>query len=364
MNEPTIITAFYNIRELEQNDSPNNRGIDEYLELAKNFILQLPYPLVIYIDTTTSSDEILEFIQTNRPYKNKTQIVREPFENTYFYKHIDRIRELQQIYPIYNGRLEHETPHYIVLNNNKFWWLEQTIRQNPFSSERFMWMDFGINHVARNVEKIRTWIHDIPEKIRQMCINPLTESSDYINVFHIIYHHYAGGLFSGSSEYMMKYIDAFKSTTEKIYSENWYQIDEAVMTIVHNENPEWFDDFYGDYIGIIANYKEPEFSWHLIFAAIKKYMDRNNVHITQKILDYMEPVIINQHEYNDNSHYFIMRSIICNYYTNNHMLKPIVIEFINKQLEMENKHVESLISQNQNNIEYYTNKNELLYENL
>jgi hypothetical protein len=362
MNEPTIITAFYNIRELEQNDSPNNRGIDEYLELAKKFILQLPYPLVIYIDTTESSDKIYEFIQTNRHYKNKTQIVREPFENTYFYKDIDRIRELQQIYPIYNGRLEHETPHYIVLNNNKFWWLEQTIRQNPFSSERFMWMDFGINHVARNVEKIHTWIHDIPEKIRQMCINPLTESSDYKDVFHTIYHHYAGGLFSGSAKYMQKYIDAFKSTTEKIYSENWYQIDEAVMTIVHNENPEWFDDFYGDYAGIIANYKEPEFSWILIFSAIKKYMDCNNTRVAQKILDYMEPVIINQPEYNDNSHYYIMYSIICNYYTNNYMFKPVVVEFINKELQVENKRVEFLIMQNQNNIEYYTNKNELLYE--
>jgi hypothetical protein len=209
MNEPTIVTAFYNIRELEQNNSPDNRGIEEYLELSKKFILQLPYPLVIYIDTTESSDKIYDFIQTNRPYKNKTQIIREPFENTYFYKDIDRLRELQQIYPIYNGRLEHETPHYIVLNNNKFWWLEQTIHQNPFSSERFMWIDFGINHIALNTEKIHTWIHDIPEKIRQMCINPLTESNEYINVFHTIYHHYAGGLFSGSAEYMQKYLYAF-----------------------------------------------------------------------------------------------------------------------------------------------------------
>lgn len=193
-----------------------------------------------------------------------------------------------------------------------------------------------------------------------MCINPLTESNDYINVFHAIYHHYAGGLFTGSAEYMMKYINAFKETTEKIYGENWYQIDEAVMTIVHNENPEWFDDFYGDYIGIIANYKEPEVSWRLIFSAIKKYMDHNKLHIAQKILDYMEPVI-NQSEYNDNSHYFIMCSIICNYYTNNRMLKPMVVEFINKQLEMENKHLEFLLRANQNNLAYYTNKNDLNY---
>jgi hypothetical protein len=161
---------------------------------------------------------------------------------------------------------------------------------------------------------------------------------------------------------MKKYSELFKKKTEEIYNENWYQIDEAIMTIIHNENPEWFDNFYGDYIGIIANYKEPEFSWHLIYGAIKKYMDRNKVYAAQKILDYIEPVIIKQSDYNDNSVYFIMHSIICNYYTNNCMLKPLIIEYINKELKMDNKSLEHLIRQNHNNIEYYTNKNELLYE--
>ena len=358
MNEPTIVTAFYNIRELEQNNSPNNRAIHEYLELSKKFILRLPYSLVIYIDTTTSSHEIYEFIEKNRLYKYKTRIIREPFEHTYFYKDIHRIRELQQIYTIYNGRLDHETPHYIVLNNNKFWWMEQTIAQNPFSSERFIWMDFGINHVASNTEKIHTWIHNIPEKIRQMCVNPLTESNDYASVFKKIYHHYAGGLFSGSTEYMNKYINAFKQTTEKIYNENWYQIDEAIMTIVHNENPEWFDDYYGDYNGIICNYREPELSWHLIFNAIKKYLDKNQNN-AQKILDYMEPAII-QSKYNENSNYFIKASILCNYYTNNKMLKPCVIDIINKELRAGNIDMQSLLRENQNNINYYTNKSDII----
>ena len=69
----------------------------------------------------------------------------------------------------------------------------------------------------------------------------------YLNIyFENIYHNCAGGLFSGSKENMLKYIELFKQKTEQIYSEDWYQIDEAVMTMVQRENYDLFDFFYGD----------------------------------------------------------------------------------------------------------------------
>lgn len=366
MSEHTIVTAFYNISDLEENHV-SNRKIEDFLELAKQFILQLPYPLVIYIDNTPSSDFIYDFIEKNRPYKDKTVVIRQSFKDTYFYKDIDRIAELQKTYDIYNGRLEHETPSYIVLNNNKFWWMEQTIASNPFSSERFIWLDFAINHVAKNTEIIHSWFPTIPEKIKQLCINPLTETGEYKDIFQIIYHHYAGGLFSGSTEYILKYIEAFKKTTEKIYSEDWYQMDEAVMSIVHNENPEWFDDFYGDYCGIIMNYNEPldynypYASWSCIYIAGDKCKENNKLEMAQKLLDYIEPSVIKQINpiYRDfQLCYFINNSIACNYYTNNKKLKKTVLDVINIELEKNNKHIKNIIQTN-NDLEKYENKNEI-----
>jgi hypothetical protein len=367
MTEPTIVSAFYNIRELEENHVPN-RKLDEFLELAKNFILQLPYPLVIYIDTSSSADTIYDFIQTHRAYPEKTIIIRESFKDTYFYKDIERIPELQKTYIIHNGRLEHETPNYIVLNNNKFWWMEKTITKNPFSSEQFLWMDFGINHVAKNPETIHSWILTMPEKIKQLCINPLVESSDYQEIFHMIHHHYAGGLFSGSAEYLLKYINAFKKTTEKIYNENWYQIDEAIMTIVHNEHPEWFDDFYGDYCGIIMNYNEPldynqQFkSWSCIYRAGDKCKDHGDYNSAQKILDYIESTVINQTDHMFRIFqlcYFINNSLLCNWYTNNKKIKKTVIELINREVADNNPDIKNILQINPE-IEKYENKDELV----
>ena len=73
-------------------------------------------------------------------------------------------------------------------------------------------------------------------------------------MFQYIYHHTAGGLFTGSKENLLKYSELFKQKTQQIYNEEWYQIDEAVMTMIQRENPDLFDFFYGDYQGIISNY--------------------------------------------------------------------------------------------------------------
>ena len=49
--EPTIVTSFYNIRKMENNPLCESRGEDTYLDLANHFILQLPYNLIIFIQS-------------------------------------------------------------------------------------------------------------------------------------------------------------------------------------------------------------------------------------------------------------------------------------------------------------------------
>ena len=46
MNTSTIITMFYDIRKL---DNDNFKNTNYYYELASNFILLLPYPIIIFI---------------------------------------------------------------------------------------------------------------------------------------------------------------------------------------------------------------------------------------------------------------------------------------------------------------------------
>jgi hypothetical protein len=289
--EPTIVTSFYNIRKMENNPLCESRGEDTYLDLANHFILQLPYNLIIFIDDSEDANKIHDFILKNRnvDYKNKTFIYRESFFKTYFFSYLDKITLLRESFIIQNRNYHHESPYYIILNNNKFHFLEKAIELNIFDSNHFLWLDFGINHVAKNPEKINDWILDIPDKIKQMCLNPYLEKYLEKDFFRFIYHHTSGGLFSGSKDNIKKYIQLFKNKVEQIYKEDWYQIDEAIMTMIQRENPDLFEFYYGDYQGIISNYSKPYHNIDLIFNGLIKTVQFKEYSFTKKIVKYLEP---------------------------------------------------------------------------
>ena len=359
----TIVTMFYNIREKEQNlsNSTLNHKVSRYIQFAKEFIFKLPYNLIIFTD----DEEISKIVTEERGENlNKTHIFKKPFEDTYYFKHLEKLKELQTKFVIINGQLEHETPMYIILNNNKFDFMESAIELNPFNSSHFVWMDFGINHVAKNTELIHEWITKVPDKIKQLCINPYTENNSPKEHFQCIYHNMAGGLFSGSSQNLLKYCDLFKQKTEDIYNDNWYQIDEAVMTMVQRENPSLFDLYYGDYMGIISNYLYPVHNLDLIFRGSQKLLDYNKTKEPYDLLFYC----LKHFQDNPNSkfvYYFIQQNIIVNYYNNNKLILDEVIKLINMKLSSENtsdkEAIHTLLNNNKVNISYYKNKELIKY---
>ena len=238
--------------------------------------------------------------------------------------------------------------------------METSIRLNPFNSSHFIWMDFGLNHVALNTEKIHDWIHKIPDKIKQLCINPYIENVEDKYMFQNIYHHTAGGLFSGSKENLLSYSDLFQKKTQQIYDEGWYQLDEAVMTIVQKENPKIFDLFYGDYQGIVSNYLYPLHNIDLILRSSQKYIDDNKTKEAYDILCYCSTYF--DSNLNDNHIYlFLQQHIIVDYYNNNKLLVVQVVRLINLLKQINNDRIMGLLNFNKTNIEFYDNKNTIFY---
>jgi len=364
---PTIVTAFYDIRKMERQLEPGRHGeyrgrkLNKFLELASEFLLKLPYPLVVFVDDNEEGDYIQNFILERSEF-GKRFIYRENFKNTYFYSYLDRIKELQGQYRLLNGHSQHETPHYIVLNNNKFHFMEKAIEKNPFGSSHFIWIDFGINHVAKSPEKIHEWIGNVPDKVKQLCINPYVEKDDRKLFFQFIYHHTAGGLFSGSVSYMKEYIRLFKNKVEQVYCQGWYQIDEAIMTMVQRDNPHLFEYFYGDYEGIIANYDCPVYSLWLIYAGINKLLsfeDGTNMETKMWcmcILDYLEPYF--EKEENQSGVYFydyIHKNILLNFFFYGGKLKDSVLRHIRNKLALGFETMKQLVEINKDSLSYYAN---------
>jgi len=343
---------FYKIREKENLnlECSLNHSVERYLKFADEYILKLPYNLIVFTD----SIDVEDYIREKR--KEKLYILNVPFEDTYYYKHLTTLVELQSKFNIINGNREHETPLYIILNNNKFYFMEKAIELNPFNSEHFIWIDFGINHVAKNPEKINEWFLFIPDKIKQLCINPYIENIDNKTMFKYIYHHIAGGLFSGSKENLLKYCNLFKEKTEQIYSDEWYQIDEAVITMIERDNPDLFDLYYGDYQGIISNYMSPIHNIDLILRGSQKCIDSNKTKRAFNILCYCNNYF-NQNKSDPNVLLFIQQHIIVDYYNNDKNLLLNVIDLINYLKYVTSNNIKDFLEINATNLSYYKNNN-------
>lgn len=363
--QPLVVTMFYNIRKKDCDDIGDfHRKQETFYALAANFILKIKGPLFICMDE--DDEEFHKFVMTTRRGQSLEAITycyRENFEKSYFYKYVERIKELQNTYHIYNGNTRHETPLYITLNNNKFYYMERAMEINPTNSEKFIWLDMGINHVAKDPFTIEQWIDYIPDdKIKQMCINPFLESDKPCDIFHNIFHHTAGGLFSGSKACMTKYIALYKAKVEQIYNtEHWYQIDEAIMTIIQREHRDLFQLYYGDYEGIIANFAVPKYSIELIIKGAEKCLTFNNTFEAFKIMQYLEPYFnIKLHQTGEHFYKYIMYNIICNYYQNNKCLLDSVVDIINKHIATGNIEMRHLVSRNMNNLQFYANKQSIV----
>lgn len=365
MNYPTIVTMFYDIRKFDNTHINDNRQKNKYLELAQQFMLTLPYPIIFFIDD--ADNEIYEYIYNARRKHNLlqlTNICKICFTKTYFYKDLTRLEELQTKFFIHNGDLKHETPLYIILTNNKFYFMEKSIELNPFNSSHFIWIDFGINHVAKNTELIHEWLNCVPDKIKQLCINPYIENNEPKKYFENIWHNCAGGLFSGSKENLLKYVELFKEKTEQIYNEDWYQLEEAVMTIIQRENYELFDFYYGDYEGIISNYLKPLHSWWLINKNIDKCLNMNNTKYLYDLLIYLDLFFsFEENQNNDNFYKYINSNIICNYYQNDKCLRIEIINLINKKINENDTKIKDLLNYNKQNLNFYDNKGLINFNN-
>ena len=358
---PTIVTMFFNIRpQNTTNLSMLYKTTDFYFELANAFILRLPYSLIIFMDELDKkTEEFVVHVRQSYGLMNKTHILKVAIQDTYFYKDIERIQFLMESFVITNSNPDKDTPLYVVTTNNKMDFMERAIELNPFQSSHFMWMDFGINHVAKDTELIDTWFPHIPDKIKQLCINPYLEDTPPKEYFQFIYHNCAAGLFSGSTENLLKYSSLFKQKTAEIYQQGWYQLDEAVMTMVQRENPDLFDLFYGDYEGIISNYMTPKHSWWLISAGMRKCLSHNNTRFLFQMLKYLESYFIFSLPLNrlkPEFYEYLNNSIICEYYQNNQQLCSSTIQFINEAIERKDPNIQLLLTNNFKNLNFYKNK--------
>jgi hypothetical protein len=239
----TMVTAF-----ISNANHRNDRNTDNYIEYGKK-LLKCPIKKIVFFD-----EAYIKVFQKDY-FNDNTIIIPIKKENNYLYKYSDLITK----FSLTSTQPKKDTLDYMFLICNKTEFMRTAIEINPFNTNQFVWVDFGINHIFRNEEAIFTDVINnleikIYDKVRIASIwEPETH---HINLYTDVAWYFAGGAFGGDSKSLIKFADLTKQICIKTIEEHqtimwevniWYK--------VYLENKELFSIYKCDHNpSLLINY--------------------------------------------------------------------------------------------------------------
>ena len=195
---------------------------------------------------------------------HKTYFVPMTLEDLPLDKYREQIRKNRENNKIYVGH--RNTPSYFILMTGKFHAVKSAIEINPFNSNYFAWIDFGISHLLNRQEsygeteakKHLTEIFDCYRNKFSMCYINYTQEAivrDYKQ-------YYVGDgrcgtaatFMTANKDYFLKVIDDFNVKVIKTIEAGYGHADEQILPLIYLDHQDWFEFYYGDYYYILSNY--------------------------------------------------------------------------------------------------------------
>jgi hypothetical protein len=268
MSKTTIISGFLT-------DINNNKSIDKYIYCGKKLLEINEIPKIIFIEKN-----IYDTYFINNTYSNCEFIFFEK-KDMYYYCYLDNLEKYNSINPIYLPNPNKNTIKYFMVQCYKTEWMKIAINKNCFSTDQFIWLDFGIYHIfEKNKELFNLTIYSLIgkkyDKIRiangYLLINILQKNkvnmcNDNIwyffeddlknrNIYDDVIWFFLGGIFGGSSDSLLFFADKMKEKClYQIQNKNRLTWEVNLWYSIYYDNPELFDCFTAEHDpSMIANY--------------------------------------------------------------------------------------------------------------
>jgi len=258
----TIVSAF--VTGVNQR---KDLDISKYIEYGKK-LLDIPVPKVIFIE-----DEIYKTYFEKEACINTLFIMINRFD-TYLYKHIDKITDFH----INSSKPEKDTVDFLFVQCNKTEWMREVIEKNPFKTEQFVWIDFGIYHIVKD----DTLFNKIIYKIAQTECSKVSICScwnlrlPFVRDIHKdVAWYFAGGIFGGEPEYLIKFSDKMKETCIRYINEHHSLVWETnIWYLIYKKNAELLTPYLGDHnSSMLQNYGIQNNGIILVSAIFEKWSD-------------------------------------------------------------------------------------------
>jgi hypothetical protein len=241
----TLVSGFVNLEKYDKEYS--NKNLDIYLDKGKKLI-ELPIPKIIFIEK-----ELIDLL----PHNNLTQYVPFEFSDMWLYSKYENIQTFSN-YRTHNPKKDRNI--YLVTQLQKTDWVNKAIEINPFETNQFMWIDFGIFHLSKNdidfankiinkskylipkIIHIDTIIHDT---IHLPSCDFYEYSQEELNKIFLIYpiFFFAGSMFMGTKESHLLFDKLVKEKTSLLLNSKMITWEVNIWYIIYKENPKFFS-FY------------------------------------------------------------------------------------------------------------------------
>ena len=205
-------------------------------------LLQADIPKVIFIDE-------LIFDQLQSYVNEYTHLI--PLKKTDWY--FNEYTEHLEPFELNTQNKKKDTLEFMFTMCNKTEWLKQAILLNPFHTEQFIWVDFGIRYIFKHdddesfIKKIEKLNEPYYEKVRAGSIWN-TNHRYFNNVYLDICWYFAGGVIGGHKESLLVFAEKTKDMCIRIMKEKKMLMWEVnVWYLVFLENRLLFDFYHCDH---------------------------------------------------------------------------------------------------------------------
>jgi len=245
----TLVTAF-----VAGANKRTDRGINDYINYGKK-LLELPINKIVFFDETLIELDLL----TNYP---NTIIVPIKKEDMYLYEYKDQITNFE----LNTQTPEKDSLEYMFLMCNKTEFIRKAIALNYFQTDQFVWVDFGINHMIKNGdETFQSFVASMKNKSYENVriasiwgpeLHNVVAKTFKINPYKDVMWYFAGSIFGGESNSLIKFADLTKKQCLKIIKERQTIMWEVnIWFEVYLENPILFSLYNCDHNDrILLNY--------------------------------------------------------------------------------------------------------------
>ncbi|KAL3878410.1 hypothetical protein ACJMK2_030763 [Sinanodonta woodiana] len=252
----TLVTALYDIG--RGNWSAWKRNFTIYLEHFKK-VLSLNVHLAVFVDKS-----LLGFIKHNRHGKlAKTHVQVIQFSKLELFHFYNSIKDTMNSHEFLesNEMLAHPeafSPEYVILMNNKIFFMKTIVDINPFGSAHFFWIDAGYGHgsdIFPNDGKWFPWnLMNIHRKITYIQLHNPVDYEYYVT--NLLLHKFAlapafnGGFFGGDAQAVREYYHLYHKVFRTLLVETIVDDDQNVALLCYFELPRLFNLVVGDWYDV------------------------------------------------------------------------------------------------------------------